>query len=56
MTRAEAIQAGKSILIGALTIFLVSLLEGALDLIRNHGPEIIGGAVAAWRTLLKTHT
>lgn len=52
MSKPEIKQALISIVMGACTIFLVSLLEGLLDFLQNHGAEIAGGAVAAWRYAL----
>ena len=52
MTKLELKQALKSIIIGAITIFLVSFLEGLADFLKENGPEITGAGVAAWRYAL----
>jgi hypothetical protein len=54
MTKPEIKNALISIIIGACTIFLVSLLEGLLDFLKNHGAEIVGSGVAAWKYALSS--
>ena len=53
MNKVELKQAMISIICGALTIFLVTLLEGLLEFIKTYGAEIVGSGVAAWRYALK---
>ena len=52
MTKPEVKQALISIVVGAGTIFIVSLLQGLLEFFQNHGAEIIGAGVASWRYAL----
>ena len=52
MNKEEIKSALTSILIGAIPIFLVSLLEGLLDFIRNNAAELIGASVASWKYAL----
>ena len=57
MTKEQIKQALISILIGALTIFLLNLLEGLFGLAKTWLTDGAGGAVATGRYLLKTwHT
>lgn len=52
MTRPEIKQALISILVGAITIFIVNLLGGLLDFFQAHGAELLGASVASWKYAL----
>ena len=52
MSKPEIKSALISLLVGAITVFLVNLLQGLLDFVQTHGAELIGASVASWKYAL----
>ena len=53
MSKEQFKQALISVVVGAATVFLVSVLEGVLGVVKSWMAEGVGGTVASARYLLK---